>query len=238
MKESAPQNKDSKHVKHMFNEIAKTYDPINRVLSLGMDQRWRKKVAKYLPQKQNIYLLDLATGTADQLIALFESGASIHSAIGIDLASEMISIGEKKIQAKSYAKQIELQVGDAMHLPFEEAIFDACTFSFGIRNTADPLHCLEEILRVLKPGGRCLILEFSLPPFPIRLPYLWYLRYVLPWLGGKLSKKPKAYRYLNQTIESFPSGESFLALMQRAGFAHSKAYLMAFGAVSLYVGEK
>ncbi len=238
MKENG-QNKDPMHVKSMFNQIAKTYDKTNRILSFGMDLRWRKRVAKHLPAVKKIHLLDLATGTADQLIALFESKhASIHSAIGLDIAAEMVLLGEQKIQKKTYAKQIELQIGDAMRLPFEEGTFHACTFSFGIRNIKDPLHGLEEIHRVLKSNGRCLILEFSLPPFPFKKPYLFYLRRILPWLGGKLSQKPQAYRYLNETIESFPSGSGFLSLMKRAGFSKTKACPMAFGAVTLYVGEK
>jgi demethylmenaquinone methyltransferase/2-methoxy-6-polyprenyl-1,4-benzoquinol methylase len=238
MKENG-RNKDPIHVKSMFNQIAKTYDKINRILSLGMDLRWRKQVAKHLPEAKKIHLLDLATGTADQLIALFESKqSSIHSAIGLDIAAEMVLLGEQKIQNKPYAKQIELQIGDAMHLPFEAETFHACTFSFGIRNIKDPLHGLEEMLRVLKPNGRCLILEFSLPKSPFKWPYLLYLRHILPWLGGKLSHEPEAYRYLNQTIESFPSGSAFLDLLKRAGFTNAKAHPMAFGAVTLYVGEK
>lgn len=185
MKENG-QNKDPVHVKGMFNQIANTYDKTNRILSLGMDLRWRKRVAKYLPDAKKMHLLDLATGTADQLIALFESkSTSIRSAIGLDIAAEMLLLGEQKIQTKPYAKQIELQIGDAMHLPFEKGSFHACTFSFGIRNVKDPLHSLEEIFRVLKPNGRCLILEFSLPPPPFKWPYLFYLRRILPWLGEK-----------------------------------------------------
>lgn len=238
MKENE-RNKDPAHVKSMFNQIANTYDKTNRILSLGMDLRWRRRLAKHLPEAKKIHLLDLATGTADQLIALFESkSTSIRSAIGLDIAAEMIMLGEQKIQSKPYAKQIELQIGDAMHLPFEEKTFHACTFSFGIRNVKDPLSALEEIFRVLKPNGRCLILEFSLPPSPFKWPYLFYLRHILPWLGGKLSRDPKAYRYLNQTIESFPSGAAFVSLLKRAGFTKIKAHQMALGAVTLYVGEK
>ncbi len=238
MKESG-QSKDLVHVKGMFNQIAKTYDRTNRILSLGMDLCWRKKLGFHLPKREELHILDLATGTADQLIALFESKrASIHSAIGLDIAAEMLALGEQKISQKPYAKKIELQIGDAMQIPFAKQTFDACTFSFGVRNVKDPLQSLEEIFRVLKPGGRSLILEFSLPKAPFKWPYLFYLRYILPWLGGKLSKEPGAYRYLNQTIESFPSGPSFLSLLKRAGFTHVKAHPMALGAVTLYVGEK
>ncbi len=225
-------------IHHMFDEISSSYDRINRILSLGLDRNWRRQAALYLPPKEGLHLLDLATGTADQLIALFEAKAPIESAIGIDLSQEMLLIGEKKVQNKSYGKRIELQIGDALTIPFDDLQFDACTFSFGIRNVKDPLLSLKEIHRILKSEGRCLVLEFSLPPFPIRPFYLLYLRYLLPWLGNKLSRHKRAYSYLNETIETFPSGNSFLSLMQKAGFTHLQKRQMALGAVTLYVGEK
>jgi len=222
----------------MFDLISPTYDRINRVLSFGMDQGWRKEVVKHLPKNQNLKLLDLATGTGDQLISLFESGASIQKASGIDLSSEMLLLAEKKIKKKPYSAQIEWIRADAEKIPFQERSFDAATFSFGIRNVTDPLVSLKEIHRVLKPGGRCLILEFSLPPRPIRGLYLFYLRNLLPRIGGLLSSQPAAYRYLNQTIETFPSGKEFLDLMEQASFKKTHQRPMAFGGVTLYVGDK
>ena len=222
----------------MFDAISPTYDRINRILSLGMDRSWRSKAAEHLPTKENLALLDLATGTADQLIALFDSKASIKSAIGIDLSSEMLSIGKKKIDQKPYKEKVSLQRGDAEKIPFKDASFHAVSLSFGIRNVIDPLTSMKEIHRVLKKGGKCLILEFSLPPKPIRPFYLFYLRHILPYIGALFSKSKNAYRYLNQTIETFPSGNAFLDLLEKAEFTKKAAYPMAFGAVTLYVAEK
>ena len=222
----------------MFDRISPTYDKVNRILSLGRDRQWRQTVSRFLPEGKNLRLLDLATGTGDQLIALFESSASIASAIGIDLSNEMMEIGKEKIGHKTYSNRIEWRRADAEELPFEANTFDAATFSFGIRNVTDPRRSLTEIYRTLKPKGRCLILEFSLPPQPMKTFFLLYLRHILPRVGGYLSKAPSAYRYLNQTIETFPSGRSFCQLLQEAKFRHVSLHRMALGAVTLYVGEK
>lgn len=223
-----------KDVWKMFDQISATYDRVNRVLSFGQDIRWRKKVAKCMPLKPHLEVLDLATGTGDQLIALFKAGLSIQRAVGIDLSEEMIKIGRKKVTAYP----VELLHGDAQKIPFADQTFDATTFSFGIRNVLDPLTSLREIHRVLKPKGRCLILEFSMPPKIIRPFFLFYLRNVLPKLGGALSKNFEAYRYLNQTIEAFPSGDAFLAIMKEAGFSSLRKLPMNWGSVTLYIGDK
>ncbi len=222
----------------MFDAISSTYDRTNRILSFGMDRGWRRKVASFLPQQKQLRVLDIASGTGDQLIALFECGAPIEAAAGIDLSQEMLDLAKQKVEAKRYWSKIEWLRADAGNLPFPEETFDAATFSFGIRNVPDPFQSLKEIKRILKPNGRALILEFSLPPYPIRPVYLLYLRHLLPRIGGLVSRAPAAYRYLNQTIESFPFGKAFCSLMEQAGFSQVKAHRMAFGAVSLYVGEK
>ena len=222
----------------MFDQISPTYDRVNRILSFGQDLQWRNKVASHLPDRPNLSLLDLASGTGDQLLSLFESGRSIERAIGIDIAEKMLEIARAKLKVKPYRDKVLLQTADALALPFAENSFDAASFSFGIRNVSHPAKSIEEIYRVLKPKGRVLILEFSLPKQPFRALYLTYLRYILPTLGGMLSKQPSAYRYLNKTIESFPSGDAFLALLKAAGFRESRAHPMAGGAVTLYIGEK
>jgi demethylmenaquinone methyltransferase/2-methoxy-6-polyprenyl-1,4-benzoquinol methylase len=222
----------------MFNQISSTYDRINRILSMGMDRKWRRFAAQNLPPKKNLRVLDLATGTADQMIALFEHGASIQKAVGIDLAQEMLAIAQKKIDAKPYKDRVEFLHINAEKLPFAEGTFDAATFSFGIRNVPNPLQALQEIYRVLKPQGKCLILEFSLPPEPIRSVYLVYLRQILPRIGGFFSKTPAAYLYLNQTIETFPSGRAFAALLKQASFHKITIHPLALGAVTLYTGVK
>ena len=222
----------------MFDQISSTYDKVNRILSLGMDQQWRRELFHFLPKKKNLQLLDLATGTGDQLFSLFETGAPIQAAVGIDLSAEMLQRAKEKVASKPYAGKIEWRRADAEHLPFDANTFDTATFSFGIRNVPHPLTALREIHRVLKSGGRVLILEFSMPPQPVRPFYLGYLRHILPRLGGYFSKAPFAYRYLNETIEIFPSGKAFGALMEEAGFAPIAYRRMALGAVTLYIGEK
>jgi demethylmenaquinone methyltransferase/2-methoxy-6-polyprenyl-1,4-benzoquinol methylase len=217
----------------MFDLISSTYDRTNRILSFGMDQKWRRQVARSLPDRPNLQILDLATGTGDQILALLQSKAPIQSITGIDLSSEMLEIAKTKLQSRA-----QFLLADAQKLPFPDASFDAATFSFGIRNVINPLLSLQDIYRVLKPAGRCLILEFSLPPKPIRGFYLFYLRTILPRLGGLLSRNRAAYRYLNQTIEHFPSGQAFSDLMAKAGFAHLKRIPLSLGGVTLYVGEK
>lgn len=222
----------------MFNKIAPSYDHTNGILSFGMHHKWRKELAKHLPKEKNISLLDIATGTGDQIISLFEKNSSIKRAVGVDLAKEMLLIAKEKISKKPFHSKVDLLCADASKLPFSDDSFHAATFSFGIRNVPDPSLALTEIERVLKPAGKCLILEFSLPPQPIRLVYLTYLRYFLPKIGGALSKSQSSYSYLNQTIEEFPSGQNFLNLMKKAGLTKLEIHPMALGAVTLYVGQK
>ncbi len=222
----------------MFDAISSSYDRINSILSFGMDRGWRKRVALHLPERKNLDLLDLATGTGDQLIACMENGALVKSAVGIDLASFMLDQAQTKIGSKPYHTKVKFQRADALKLPFRENSFDAATFSFGIRNVPDPASALKEIGRVLKPGGRCLILEFSLPPEPLKTLHLFYLRRILPHVGGFFSKNKAAYRYLNETIETFPCGAAFCSLMKSAHFGSIRQIPMALGAVTLYLGEK
>src|SRR5579872_1872659 len=216
----------------MFDQISKTYDRVNRVVSFGRDQAWRRKLSAFLPNKSSLKLLDVATGTGDQLLALLDQNEQIEKAVGIDLSVEMLKIAEQKASAKPYSHLITFQKGDAEKLPFPSESFDAVTLSFGIRNVPSPLAALSEIHRVLKPKGKALILEFSLPPHPIRPAYLFYLRHVLPALGRLLSRHGSAYRYLNQTIETFPFGDQFAQIMKEAGFSKIEIHPMALGAVS------
>lgn len=176
----------------LFDKIASTYDSINRILSFGRDQKWRRTLAHHLPQQKNLKILDLATGTADQIISLFlDEKKSIQKAIGLDLSTEMLEIAKKKISEKPYKDKIQFLKASAEKIPLEKETFDAVTLSFGIRNIPNPKLALCEIHRVLKQNGRCLILEFSLPPAPIRPFYLFYLRKILPRIGGFLSKSGK-----------------------------------------------
>lgn len=231
--------KNESTISKMFNQISPTYDRVNRILSFGIDKSWRKRLVAKLPELNELKLLDVATGTCDQLMTILEHSSSKIQAVGIDIAEDMVKLGEEKLKNKPYASQIFLQIGSAAKLPFPDASFDCATISFGIRNMEDVNQCLSEIYRVLKKGGRLLILEFSLPSNRIiRSGSLFYLRHLLPKLGGWISKNKSAYSYLNQTIESFPHGKQFCNLLKKVGFTHVKAEPLTFGIASLYQGDK
>lgn len=220
---------------NMFNEISSTYDRINLLLSFGQDRSWRKKMAGLIPKKQGLSHLDLATGTGDQILSLWEASSNLGRSVGIDPAEKMLVIAKEKLKGLP----AEFQIGFAEKIPYPEMSFDLVTISFGIRNTENPLLALQEMHRVLKPGGRALILEFSLPSNPlIKAAHLFYLRNLVPFIGGIFSKSPSSYRYLNETIEKFPYGNAFLNWMNEAGFKNTKSYPLTFGAVSIYSGDK
>jgi demethylmenaquinone methyltransferase / 2-methoxy-6-polyprenyl-1,4-benzoquinol methylase len=239
MPAKTPQSPPRDEIWKMFDIISPTYDLMNRVMTLGLDKYWRKKMISFLPPKADIHLLDCATGTGDQLITFMEGSEKIHQAYGIDLAKEMLRLGEKKIQGKPYAEKVVFQEASAMALPYPDNTFDCASMSFGIRNVTDVLLCLKEIYRVLSPQGRILILECSIPSNPvIKAAHLFYMRKILPRLGAVISKDKKAYRYLNETVETFPSGENFCSIMKNAGFSQVHANPLALGAVSIYQGDK
>ncbi|MBS0626599.1 MAG: bifunctional demethylmenaquinone methyltransferase/2-methoxy-6-polyprenyl-1,4-benzoquinol methylase UbiE, partial [Verrucomicrobia bacterium] len=203
----------------MFDTLSATYDKTNRWMTFGLDLYWRKKMSSYLPSLDKISLLDCATGTADQIISLVKHSSKIEEAIGIDLSEEMINIGRQKVQKTPFAKKISLEIASALEIPFPEKRFDCVTLSFGIRNVTDVSLSLGELLRVLKPGGKALILETSLPRCRIlRFFHVLYIRKILPIIGGLISKKKHAYQYLNQTAETFPHGKDFCSLLEKAGF--------------------
>jgi len=233
-----PEAPSRRRVWVMFDRIAHRYDFLNHFLSAYRDVAWRRHVAEMLGETGCLQALDLATGTADQLLALYDSGR-VTSGVGLDLAQNMLAIGRTKIEARGLTEHLSVRTGDAEDIPFEDNSFDCVTISFGIRNVSDVEHALHEMLRVLRKGGRALILEFSLPANRIvRSVYLFYLRHVLPGLGRIIAGHPHAYRYLNETIETFPHGEQFCALMQRAGFSNVAAEPLTAGIVSVYRGDK
>jgi demethylmenaquinone methyltransferase/2-methoxy-6-polyprenyl-1,4-benzoquinol methylase len=222
----------------MFDRIAHRYDLLNHVLSLNRDVAWRKRLANRLPDRQDLRVLDLATGTGDQLIALYNSG-KVKSGVGIDLSERMLDVGRRKIRELNLRSQLELHKGDAESIPFEESSFDAVSISFGIRNVTDVARTLGEMRRVLRPGGRALILEFSLPErLPVKWLYLLYFRNILPGFGGLISGDWHAYRYLNQTAETFPYGTAFCRMISAAGFTHVEATPLTLGIATLYQGDK
>lgn len=239
MQNGTPRTEPSRHeVWRMFDRIAPRYDLLNRVLSGGIDVRWRARIAKLLPPGERLRLLDVATGTADQILLLMDRAPSIVEAVGIDLAENMLELGREKVSRQLPGRAVTLKRGDALAIPEPDASFDVCTISFGIRNVTDVVAALREMRRVLRPGGRAFVLEFSQPEARwFRALYYFYLRHLLPAVGGWLSGDRGAYRYLNVTIESFPSGEAFCELMRRAGFSNVHAVPLTMGIATIYHGD-
>ena len=223
----------------MFDRIYKRYDFINRLLSFGLDADWRKRLADFLPPLPQIELLDLATGTGNVLLQLVPSVPAITKGFGMDLSAEMLGKARRKVQQQGLHHRIQIMEGDVHQIPFHENRFEAVTIAFGIRNAEDPEQVLKEMLRVLKPSGRALVLEFSLPRNALmRGIFLFYLRHILPHLGAFLSGDRNAYRYLNRTIEDFPFASKFCFMMKEAGFQNIKETPLTFGVATIYQGEK
>lgn len=223
----------------MFDRIARRYDLLNHLLSLGQDIRWRKKVARFLVNKYDQYILDLATGTGDQLLYLFSCSDRIDRALGTDLALKMLDRGREKVKKRKLDDRIVLEEGDAENIQYPDNTFDAVTISFGIRNVMSVERSLSEMYRVLKPAGRVLILEFSIPQnILMRSIYLFYFRYLLPFIGSVISGDGSAYRYLNKTVEGFPYGDSFCQLLRESGFQNVSMYPQTFGIATIYCGDK
>jgi demethylmenaquinone methyltransferase/2-methoxy-6-polyprenyl-1,4-benzoquinol methylase len=223
----------------MFDRIAPRYDLCNRLLSFGTDVCWRRRMLRLLPPRESLDVLDLATGTADQVISIVRGDARVVRATGLDMSENMLAIGREKLTRTGLAGKINLRTGDAGDIPEADKSADLVTISFGIRNVTDVPASLREMLRVLRPGGRVLILEFSLPENRVFRPlYLFYLRHILPPLGHAISGDSSAYRYLNQTIETFPCGEKFCLLMRDAGFTNVLHHPLSFGIATIYQGDK
>ena len=224
-------------VEAMFDAIAPRYDLLNRVLSLGIDQHWRTNAIRRLADDQPSRILDVATGTADLAIKA-ERMLHPREVVGVDLSAEMLRYGRDKIDAKGLSPRVSLVQGDAAALPFEDDAFDAALVAFGVRNFEDLGAGLRGIARVLHPGSRLVVLEFSYPrTFPIRPLYAWYSRHVLPRIGGVLSPDAGAYEYLPDSVAAFPDGADFLARMQAAGFTDLRWEPLTFGIASLYDGR-
>ncbi len=223
----------------MFDRIAPRYDLLNRLLSCGRDVAWRKRVSRYLPDRKDMSVLDLATGTADLLISLYNNSGWVKTGVGMDMAGEMLKFARRKIDAGDYRDALSVVQGDATDLPFDDGSFDAVTIAFGIRNLTDVPLGLRQMHRILNDGGRALILEFSLPEnILMRKLYLLYFRYVLPAVGSVISGDSFAYRYLNKTVETFPYGAEFCAMMEQAGFEDVLAHRLTFGIACIYEGTR
>ena len=230
---------DSKkqQIEQMFDNISPKYDFLNRSLSLGIDVWWRKKMMRELKGHLLNQVLDIATGTAD--VALATSKLKPNSIIGVDISEGMLAVGRIKIEKKGLSSLIKLQKADSENLPFSENQFDAITVAFGVRNFEHLSKGLDEMCRVLKPGGKLVILEFSRPRiFPVKQLYDFYFRYFCPWWGKVVSKDNSAYKYLYDSVNAFPEGEQFLSIANQSGFKQLKAQRLTFGIVSLYTATK
>jgi demethylmenaquinone methyltransferase / 2-methoxy-6-polyprenyl-1,4-benzoquinol methylase len=223
----------------MFDVIAPIYDLLNHLLSFGRDFSWRRRVAGRIETKRPIRLADLATGTADLLIAILRTHPNITEATGLDIAGKMLEIGRRKARRHGFADRVRFVQGDLTQAPFDAESFDVVTMAFGIRNTPDSDATLREVHRILKPGGQVLILEFSMPASPImRRMHVLYLRLVVPLLGALLSGEPQAYRYLDKSIEAFHGPDAFCRLMKQAGFSQPTATPLTSGIASIYEGVR
>ena len=224
-------------VAKMFDNISGGYDGMNRVISFGIDVRWRKKVLKLVTAKNPKSILDIATGTGDLAILMAETGA--EKITGVDISEGMMEVGRRKIAAKHLSDKIELVYGDSENLPFDDNAFDAITVGFGIRNFEDLEKGLGEILRVLKPGGIFVILETSVPEkFPHKQGYHFYTKYILPLIGRMFSKDNAAYGYLCESASVFPYGEALNNILRKIGFIDVVSMPQTFGVATIYSASK
>lgn len=231
---------DSKklEIEQMFDKIAPKYDLLNRVLSLGIDVSWRKRAISYLKQGQPKAILDVATGTADVAIMAAKILQPTRI-IGIDIANHMLDFGRKKIQKEGLDGIISLETGDSENLQFPEASFDAVTVAFGVRNFENLEKGLAEMYRVLKPGGRIVILEFSRPQlFPFKQLYNTYFKYVLPLIGRLTSRDVRAYTYLFESVQAFPEGDNFLKILSQTGYQNPLCERLTLGICTIYAATK
>ena len=225
-------------VASMFDSIAKRYDFLNRFLSLGIDQGWRKKAIAHLKDKKIKHLLDIATGTADMALMAY---GQIHpeKITGIDISEGMMQYGRVKIQEKGLNEKIQLSLGDSTAIGFEPATFDGAMVAFGVRNFANLEKGLEEIHRVLTPGSKLVILEFSQPSsFWFKPIYTFYMKWVTPAIGKLFSGNKEAYAYLNESVIAFPEGAAFLTILEQAGFKNVSQEKLSLGICSIYCASK
>ena len=226
-----------KQIKAMFDNIAPKYDFLNHSLSMGIDKIWRRRAIKLLKDLDCPEVLDIATGTGDLAIAAMKLNPK--RIVGLDLSAEMLKVGEEKVKKKGLDQVISMVEGDSENLPFQDNEFDAATVAFGVRNFENLNKGLVEINRVLKPGGKFMVLEFSNPSqFPFKQIYQFYSTKILPWWGGLLSKDKAAYTYLPESVAAFPEGDAFVAELNKAGFKSLRVWRQTFGIATIYFAQK
>ncbi|CAG5012256.1 Demethylmenaquinone methyltransferase [Dyadobacter sp. CECT 9275] len=224
-------------VAEMFDNISPKYDLLNHVLSGGVDIYWRKRAIRLLKKQQPKVILDIATGTGD--FAIEALSLNPEKIIGVDISEGMLAVGREKIARLKKENIISLQSGDSESLNFTDNYFDAVIVSFGVRNFQNLLSGLSEMNRVMKPGGTCIVVEFSKPKsFPFKQLYNFYFKFILPIIGNTVSKDSSAYTYLPESVQAFPDGEAFLGIYKKAGFKNTKCISLTFGVCSIYIGQK
>ncbi len=234
--ESGLQKKEQ--VARMFNSIAFRYDFMNRFLTAGIDIRWRKKAIQQLKESNPKKILDVATGTADVAILTYQM-LQPEKITGIDISEGMLELGRKKLTTLHLTDRIELKKGDSELLSFDDNSFDAVTVAFGVRNFQNLQKGLTEMLRVLKPGGRLVVLEFSKPSQPIfKALSNFYMNVITPAIGRLFTNNQSAYQYLNDSVQAFPEGQPFLSILQEAGFTETYLKRLSLGICTIYCGSK
>jgi demethylmenaquinone methyltransferase / 2-methoxy-6-polyprenyl-1,4-benzoquinol methylase len=225
-------------VSTMFDNVAPWYDFLNHFLSLGIDISWRRKTIAALKDLKPRKILDVATGTGDLAIEAVRQ-LSPEKVIGIDISNEMLEVGRGKLAKKRLSPTIELLSGDSEKIAYPDNTFDAVTVAFGVRNFENLDVGLMEMLRVLRPGGKVAILEFSMPTmFPFKQLYHFYFKNILPFIGRITSKDPKAYSYLYESVQAFPDGKQFVTKLEKIGYQSASFKPFTLGICTLYIGEK
>ena len=224
-------------VQEMFNGIAPKYDLLNHLLSMGIDKSWRRKAMRELEGGRRGTVLDIACGTGDFSIEALRHG--VERVVGADISENMLAVAREKAREKGLEDRLEFRYGDSENLDFEDGTFDAVTVAFGVRNFEHLERGLAEMCRVLRPGGKVVVLEFSTPErFPMKQLYRFYFKQILPRVGGFVSGDRKAYEYLPASVFAFPQGDRFLQIMRSCGYRNVAQWRLTFGIASLYTGEK
>lgn len=227
-----------KQVAQMFNNISGTYDFLNHFLSLGIDVIWRKRAIRALKKLQPKHILDVATGTGDFAIQAART-LKPERIVGVDISEGMLGVGREKVEKKRLEDVISMELGDSEDLPFDTASFDAVTVAFGVRNFEHLEKGIAEIYRVVRPGGKVVILEFTTPKrFPIKQLYHFYFQYITPLIGRLFSKDNRAYSYLPESVEAFSQGTAFVDVLKQAGFLEVQHKPQTFGICGLYIADK
>ena len=235
-----PYNSDrskKEEVAEMFNNISGRYDFLNHFLSLGIDHLWRARAVKELREINPKRILDIATGTGDFAIANLK--LKPEEVVGIDISSGMLEVGKEKMKKKKVDHIVSMQLGDSEDLPFDDNYFDGLTVGFGVRNFENLEKGLAEMLRVIRPGGKAIILEFSKPKmFPIKQAFGFYSKYFIPFFGKRISKDEKAYAYLPESVAAFPEGKDFEDVLEKLNYKNIKSIPVSVGIATIYVGTK